>query len=648
MIRTLFRMALGLAIVTAAPAWAAAASTFEKMPDEFALRPVQGSVVGAGRKVPETELARISAPFVEEGMVAIQGDPSSRSAALQVDRIFSSRDLHKTAFIRFGIQSREASLQNVILDAGKETFLFSSATSSGEGYVVVFQGMPSERVRALVAAIECAATSRAGRSGAVQRMIARVMPIEMAHAASPGCGPGGTTLEPSEALAINDALTHDDQTGFVQGVWECVKKTLSGVSQGSGLSLIGGLLTHPVDTTRAFVSGIQNLGTVIRALADDGLGAAFEQMYGKRWSSLSLAERRDISCKAVGFVGGAALTIWLTAGGGFATIMAKLKAFLPRLPQLGIVSGLVSRAETVQSVDGAGAAQGTVSAPGVAVVITPAVKTQWAAMLSRLKSVAAEGKGGSSQAAINQILKDGVDDVVKLPEQMPMEAARAKLTQLEMLEASGSRGSLSAETIRKIEHARRGLADYVAGSTTKIHVEPVTLRDGPLLGLTMENPVLRANMATAFEAELDRSLAALAPADQVAMLRTLARSAGWENGLEIPAEMKGILISNNEWSTFAGNVSYSAMERLARVGTPEAYAEIALQSPINVRTSYPLWVSEKSRELLSQASPGTFRRALEIARKSASKPPYSNDASWSRRLVGELDKIEKAGPGAKP
>ena len=128
------------------------------------------------------------------------------------------------------------------------------------------------------------------------------------------------------------------------------------------------------------------------------------------------------------------------------------------------------------------------------------------------------------------------------------------------------------------------------------------------------------------------------------MLRSLARTAGWGNDFVIPSTLQQKLMANNEWSEFAGNVSAYALDELARIGTADALAEVALQMTMSVRISDEQYfvLSNKADHILRTADPLVVRQAVAIAQQALKYPPYDSGSGHTRILAAKLSELQKS------
>jgi hypothetical protein len=268
--------------------------------------------------------------------------------------------------------------------------------------------------------------------------------------------------------------------------------------------------------------------------------------------------------------------------------------------------------------------------------ITEAVRSAWDTAMARVEQAASPDLAPRTKAAmfVKQAINGEIDDLTATS----MTATKAQAHDLsQRLDWLGNVG-LTTTQRRRVQNLKTALNDFADGTTNRVIIDPVAVHDSPIESLVQSNFLLRMNVMNAYVTEMNLAMVKLTLVEQLALLNLNARSAFWGSDLDIPAAVKQRLIENNEWSTFAGQVSAHALDMLAKIGTPEALAEVALQITANVRITddHFFMVSEKARHILQQADRTVVRSAFEIAKQSLEAPPYRSDAYHQRTLANAL------------
>jgi len=282
-----------------------------------------------------------------------------------------------------------------------------------------------------------------------------------------------------------------------------------------------------------------------------------------------------------------------------------------------------------------------------AIQVTGNMRSAWSRVMSEVESSASRSRDRSAVSGAHFALKAGIDRTID-----EFTDASQTATREEAMRMSGSLdwliGSqkLTTEQGARIRNLKAALDDYDSHRSRPVLIDPVTVKDSPFeaLGLAESNVALQANVSETFASSMDQALGRLAKAEQISMLRSLARTAGWGNDFVIPSTLQQKLMANNEWSEFAGNVSAYALDELARIGTADALAEVALQMTMSVRISDEQYfvLSNKADHILRTADPLVVRQAVAIAQQALKYPPYDSGSGHTRILAAKLSELQKS------
>lgn len=295
---------------------------------------------------------------------------------------------------------------------------------------------------------------------------------------------------------------------------------------------------------------------------------------------------------------------------------------------------------------GVPAPNGPESKTNRALQVNDNVRSAWASTIAEVEKAASQSRDNSATSGVPVLLKHGIDKIIVDFTEASKTASRTRANEMSRkLDWFISGGRLTTEQGRRIRNLKIALDDYDAGRTNAVLIDPVTVKDNisESLGLAESNVTLQANVTEVFTSQTGQVLSRLDAAEQLAMLRSLARTAGWGSDLKVPSSLQQKLVANNEWSIFAGNVSAYAIDGLAKIGTAEALAEVALQATTSVRISEEQYfvLSNKALHILKSADPGIVREAIGIAQQSLKYPPYNSDSWHAQELAKKLSELKK-------
>ena len=244
-------------------------------------------------------------------------------------------------------------------------------------------------------------------------------------------------------------------------------------------------------------------------------------------------------------------------------------------------------------------------------------------------------------SGVGAILYEGIDKILAETAAKAETADRGEAFQLASRLDQIIKPEMHAGPRRRAENLQTGLYDFAHGRTPRVQVDRTELEDHPfdILGLRDGDSGLRGRAVAAFARAMDERLAGRSDDERGAILARLALFVGWGGGFSAD-RYQAQLMGANEWTNFASGVSAYAIERLARVGTPEALAGAALMINIGTRTGdADVYLDEKVSRLLRAAEPAAAREAVSIALRRAEGEPFSLHSSHQGSLKLELRKL---------